>query len=81
MGRIKCGGGDGGDAARSLPGRLEFSPAARPFMRLPSFRGVSEAEPLRHAHLLRPKTDVPSEAIVAIIAPNLGGAYATHVST
>ena len=34
MGRIKRGGGDGGEPARSPPGRLECSPAARPCMRL-----------------------------------------------
>jgi hypothetical protein len=28
MGRIKRGGGDGGDPARSPPGRLEVSPTA-----------------------------------------------------
>tara|TARA_R110002095_G_scaffold164795_1_gene142971 strand:- start:954 stop:1136 length:183 start_codon:yes stop_codon:yes gene_type:complete len=30
VGRIERGGGDGGEPARSPPGRLEFSPAARP---------------------------------------------------
>ena len=31
MGRIKRGGGDGGEPARSPPGRPEFSPAAQAF--------------------------------------------------
>jgi len=30
VGRIERGGGDGGEPARSPPGWLEFSPAARP---------------------------------------------------
>ena len=52
VGRIERGGGDGGDPARSPPGWLEFSPAARPRTRLRSIRGVSELGPLRHARIL-----------------------------
>jgi len=38
VGRIKRGGGDGGEPARSPPGRLEFSLAAQSRLRLRSLQ-------------------------------------------
>ena len=40
MGRIKRGGGDGGEPARSPLGRPEFSPAAWPFVAASDFGRV-----------------------------------------